>query len=726
MPSEQGRPQYPDLDFAKRFLQTSRYAFYMRYEGGDTAQSNETLEEIESERWVVLDLNPQQIRMSEPVATSLTFTQGGGKIRESRGGLVKPISISGTTGFTPLPQAQALHSVSPKNIVKSQPVRGSLIPADKEQLDTLLAERSGFWAFHRLRHLFRRYAFELRQGRTDITMNYIDTKNEEYWRVEPQEFTMTRSSRKPFMYDYSISMQAIEESTSVVKSDDETRAFFGLNSDSIVNPGVKQSLNRMTEMNGSATDFLKHLSGKTERLLQSSLRSVNSVVGYFENAHDAFTTVLTTPLVLLSQLDNTLAGISAVSLSLNEDVSTLYTFVNTGELSGELNEWYLEMQHLSDFLKANVIATIRNATNLDVVRENRKYATGQAKQGTATAVMQPTAGSTGSPDTNPFLNSSGLGLVTDVTKLAKSTSVRTVVVNSGDTIWSLAQRLLGDTRRFIDLVLLNNLQSPYIVASKTAKPSGTIAWGEIIQVPDFATGSLVTPLGPPQLAPTLSGTVSDTGTLYELIDTSFTENGLPGWIPNQWTGYTVTVTHLGVEYQRVVIGNDKDHLQINIAWPILLSVDDPYRLELIEFHAHRPVTPEVATFGSDVLLKFVPAVGNAASSTLCDVVINARRDLALARGLNNFIQAVNIRARVEQGRLPLHLDFGLQIPVGRPWSEDMGLLYKYQTRASMLRDPRVQKVTNMKISLQASTFTFTADVQPIKVKNLQPVSVTLP
>jgi hypothetical protein len=64
--------------------------------------------------------------------------------------------------------------------------------------------------------------------------------------------------------------------------------------------------------------------------------------------------------------------------------------------------------------------------------------------------------------------------------------------------------------------------------------------------------------------------------------------------------------------------------------------------------------------------------------------------------------------------------------VGRPWGEDLGLLYKYLVRASMLRDPRVQKVTNMQISLQASTFSFKADVQPIKVKNLQPVSVTLP
>ncbi len=727
MANEQGRPQLIDIKDPTRFLQTSRYAFYMRYEGGNTAESEETLATIEPDRWVVLDINPQQIRMSEPVATSITFTQGGGKVRESRGGLVKPITISGTTGFTPLPQGQTLHVgyLNPGAVTTTTAHPQALVPTNTSSLDKILMQRSGFWAFHRLRHLFRRYAFELRQGRTDITLNYIDTKNDEYWRVEPQEFTLTRSSRKPFSYDYSISMQAIEESTAWLR-DKKTRSLFGLSADSIINSGVKQTINRMNELSESGTDLLKHLSGKSERLLQQGIRYVNSVVSYFENAHDAFTTVLTTPLVLLAQLDNALTGISSVVISLNEDFAPAYTFVQTHSLSEALNEWALEVQHLGDFLKANVVASIRSAANMDVIRENRKYAIGQAKQGTATSILQPAPDSTGSPDVNPFMPSSGLGLVTDITRLAKTTAMRTVVVNRGDTIFSLAQRLLGDTRRFIDLVLLNNLQSPYVVSDSASKPSGTIAWGEFIQVPDAATGSLVTPLGPPALAPTLISTVSDTGTAYELIDTSFTENGLPGWLPNQWHGYTLTLTHLGADYTRVVVGNDKDHLSINIPWPVLPSVGDRYTLELVQFSAHRPVTPEVRAFGSDVLLQFVPAAGASASSTTCDVVLNAARDLSVIRGLSNMIQAITVRLHVEQGRLPLHPDFGVQIPVGRPWGTDLGLLYKFLVRSSLLNDPRVQKVANMQISMQRDQFSFSADVQPINVKNSQPVSATLP
>jgi hypothetical protein len=149
-------------------------------------------------------------------------------------------------------------------------------------------------------------------------------------------------------------------------------------------------------------------------------------------------------------------------------------------------------------------------------------------------------------------------------------------------------------------------------------------------------------------------------------------------------------------------------------------------MELIQFSAHRPVTPEVKAFGSDVLLKFTPADRAFASSTIADIVVNSSRDVALVRGLSNLFQAVNIRIHVEQGRLPLHPEFGVQIPVGRPWGEDLGMLYKFLVRGSILSDPRIATVTNMKITLRRDQFSFSANIQPIKVKNSQSVSVTLP
>jgi hypothetical protein len=712
----------------------------MRYEGGP--KNDRSFISIDNDRFVVLDVNPQSVSMREPVATAITFTQGGGKIRESRGNLVKPVSISGTTGYTPLPQGASLHagSSNPGLITTTTSSSRSLVPttpAAGQALENQLAARSGFFAFHRLRHLFRRYAYELREGDTFVTLHYIDTKNEEFWRIEPQEFSLSRSSRKPFSYDYNIGFTIIDVSTG---RQDQAEHRFGLGLIDQQKSGVSQfrnlsagtrsMLRRILELTQTGNNFIKKLSGTVQRRFQRALRNLDDITRFFENIHDAFTTVIATPLVLLNQAASSLSGLAQVATALNEDVFTIRSGFESGfslenNLTGELNEWYLEARRSVEFMKASLIA-IGDALSTNVLQENRKYSTGQAKQGIATSVMQPTENSVGTPDVNPFLTSSGLGLVTNINELATTSAVQTVVVNQGDTIFSLALRLLGDTNRFIDLVLMNNLQSPYIVSNTAAKPSGTIAWGEFIQVPTVGSNSLVASTAPPALIPTVNSTVSDTGTAYELIDTVFTENGLPGWIPNQWHGYTVTLTHLGVDYQRVVIANTLDHLEINVAWPVLPSVGDAYTLRLIQFDANRPVTPEVKTFGSDVLLQFVSANGRASSSELADIVIGSTKDLSLARGLNNFIQAINIRVRVEQGRLPLNPGFGVQLPVGRPWNDDLGILYKFFLRDSILSDPRVQSVGDMQLALQRDQFSLNLSIQPVHVKNSQTVSATLP
>jgi len=733
MPTD--KPQRPDDEFAKRFRQGSRYAFYMRYEGGP--KNDESLYNIEDERFVVLDVNPQAINMREPVATSISFTQGGGVIRESRGGIIKSVTVAGTTGFSPLPQGSPLHVGFKNPGAINLPKRSSLVlPVTAES--TAVATRSGFYAFHRLRYLFRRYAYELREGDTRATLHYIDTKNDEFWRIEPQEFSMTRSSRKPFSYDYNISFTIIDVSQG---PRDEAVTAFGLNVTKNTASGIVQNKNktaragtlrRMLELTQTGRNFLVHLAGATERKVQSVIRNANSVTRFFENIHDAYTTVLATPLVLLSQLDNSLAGLAITANNLNADVASIASagnslFTQQNNLTEDLNEWYLEFRRLSEYLRSDLKQVWSASTDWNVAQENRKYTTGQAKQGSAISVMQPAAGAVGSPDVNPFMLTSGLSLVTNIGQLSATSAAQTVVVNAGDTIWSLAQKHLGDVNRFIDLVLMNNLQSPYIVSDTARKPSNTIAWGEQILVPIVAgDDSLVSATPSPGLPPTLTSTVSDTGTAYELIDTIFTVNDLPGWIPNQWHGYTVTLTHLGVEYQRVVIGNDKDHLEINVPWPVLPSVGDEYTLELILFIGHRPVTPEVRVFGSDVLLQFLPAAGNSESSEVADLVVGSSRDLSLARGLNNFIQAINIRVRIEQGRLSLHPTFGVQLPVGRPWSDDLGILYKFFLRASILSDPRVQSVSNMQLSLLRDQFSLNASIQPVHVKNSQTVSVTLP
>jgi len=55
----------------------------------------------------------------------------------------------------------------------------------------------------------------------------------------------------------------------------------------------------------------------------------------------------------------------------------------------------------------------------------------------------------------------------------------------GDTLRAIALRELGDARRWTELVYLNDLKYPYLVATKAEKVGtpGTLAYGELIRVP---------------------------------------------------------------------------------------------------------------------------------------------------------------------------------------------------------------------------------------------------
>lgn len=702
------KPTQPDTEFSKRYRKTSRYAFYMQND------PEETFVTVDPSRYITLDVNPQSISMREPIATAIQFTQGGGKIRESRGGLVKVFSIAGTTGYTPLPTGASLHTDLPKWVANNRPVRGSLVPRDIESLDETLGSRSGFFAFHRVRYLFRLYMYELRQGNTKVTLHYVDTKNDEYWRIEPQEFVMQRSSRKPFSYDYNISFQALEESS----FGDLGQAFTGLpvedlsrgpgivqNLQSTRNgSGVTQTLKRFADMTTAGLNYLKHCSGVVQTSFQSALRRVNAVVSYIENIHSTALIVAETWHTLLAQLDNTLAGVfNTISLYAPDNIER------------EIHEWCLETQWLNDHLRAYVVASESPAKQI-IDRINGAFKTGRLKQGSTTDLLTESSDSAGTPDTNPFIGRSGLQLVTNIQQLVATRQLKSQMIYQGDTIQSIALRVFGNVQRFIDLVLLNNLEAPYIVSDVSNKPANTLAWGEYIQVPADVSNTTIDQ-SDAGLIPTIASTVTRTSIPTELVD----EDLELDWRPDQWIGYTVTLTHAGTEYTRVIVGNTENTLTVNFAWSPTPDVDDTYVIQMVLFDINRPLTPEAKAYGTDLLLKFSPTTG-VSQNPRCDLVLDSSGGLARVRGVDNLIQALMLRLNTEQKRHPFHPSFGAQVPIGQAWNDDTRFLYIFFTRKSLLLDPRVQAVRNSRMEMQGGTVSFYADVQPINTRNTRQIS----
>lgn len=692
-------PSQPDASFAMRFNKTYKYGFCMLYDGETAAQLDFSGSENASPgRYVVLNINPQSVNLSEPFATSVRLAQAGGKIIESRGQVLKHGTIAGQTGYLPAAHNRSL-------VALPTPKRRQLVPEDPD-LERKLAAISGFKAFHDLRYLFRLYGFERLTGRTDVKFYYFDFKNDDFWRIEPDVFNMSRSARKPFTYDYNITFKCIQlADNSITDNLSEKKADTHEIPVKFLKPasssaGYFASVQRLATMVTSALDYTKHVAGVVQRAVQVAARAINNVVGFFENFHDTATILLETALVLLAQADNTLSGVF--------DTIDLYAPDN---VKRELNEWALEAEAICLHM-ADTIGLRSERRTGDVLKTSQQFASGRMKGGAKTDLMTLPAGGTTTPDANPFTGSSGLGLVTNIRRLAATKAFKTVAVHDGDTIFSVAKRTLGDSNRFVDLVILNDLAHPYIVPNSAQRPSGTLAYGDYIMVPDTQRSGVGD--SPAASSPTESGAVSMLGLSNQVID----RDRRDAWREDQWIGYTVTCTTGAVVEERVVIANTGDTLTVNIAWVTPLTLATTYTITMKTFDPRKPVTNDARAFGTDLLVRF-DAKGK------CDLVFNSRKDLVWITGQDNFMQALMIRLSTEIGSHPFHPDYGTEHPIGRAVNADVALFYSYFIRRSLLSDPRTQAVRNAQISFIGDKYNFSAQIQPIKSVKARPVQVTL-
>jgi len=140
------------------------------------------------------NMHPRNINVSEPFATHLIPTQGGGVYSESQGSILKQITMSGTTGYRP----SKVHTVTADV--------NNVIPHEVD-------EPTGYLNFLKLRNLFRNYS-DLKKTKSLAYKTYLiwyNNKEQEAWFFEPSEFTTVRDSASPLTYDYNISGTLIQK-----------------------------------------------------------------------------------------------------------------------------------------------------------------------------------------------------------------------------------------------------------------------------------------------------------------------------------------------------------------------------------------------------------------------------------------------------------------------------------------------------------------------------------
>lgn len=660
----------------------------------------------------LLNLNPQSFDQREPLATEIGFSVGGGKFIESRGGIIKHVAIRGTTGFLPPVAPYATHlAVASTNSFN----------ANSDNVGTILRARSkqtGFYEFFHLRQLFRKFMLERRQGK-NIAMHWLDFKSDEFWIIEPLQFNMSRSR---FGYNYDISFDCLEPSQRRVsmrkQGMDRGISIPGrdVGADALrllknplhasLDSVTARAINRITQLSSSAKGFVQRFStGVLTLKLQSIISAATAIQSFFADVAAIRRTILDTPLSLYRQLYSALIGL--------EDA---YTSVTPDAFKVDVNEWMIEMRFMTEGLISHHLDIYGSTPGQALIEENKKYTQPRATQGTKNNFFEEPTSSSSSPVVNPFIGTSGLDLVGSVEQMAATTALRAEDVLTGENIFDVAQRLLGDAKRFIELVVLNQLKAPFIVSDPNNKLSSTIAWGEKIYVPavqDALSLSTASPITTPVQA--FAGAVpiplTDVSSVFGNAD--YLQNP---WREDMWVGFTIEMTSGALLGQkRIIIANDESTVTVNRAFATPPALNDAFKIYLELFTSRRAPSPETVAFGRDMMAVFSTQRGVLTDGTV-DLTLGPLKQTQTVEGLENLEQAIALCLQTTRGSNKSNPEYGTSSVIGRPAEPNSIAMHVFYVRQALMADPRISAVERPTLTYSGTSFFFSFYVRPVRVQ----------
>ena len=109
-----------------------------------------------------------------------------------------------------------------------------------------------------------------------------------------------------------------------------------------------------------------------------------------------------------------------------------------------------------------------------------------------------------------------------------------------------------------------------------------------------------------------------------------------------------------------------------------------------------------------------------------DMVINPLGDFMLATGLTNLIQAIKLKIRTKRGSLLQHLDYGLGIAVGTSVADiESGDIIR-SLNGMIEDDPRFDSIDRINLRLKGSTLTVDMTIRITNGSGIVPITVNIP
>ena len=272
----------------------------------------------------------------------------------------------------------------------------------------------------------------------------------------------------------------------------------------------------------------------------------------------------------------------------------------------------------------------------------------------------------------------------------------------GLTIEQIAARYLGDAQRWLEIVTLNNLRSPYIDEDgfkRTLLSNATGRQITISSVVDMFVGQNVVLRSSTQI-PTARKILS----IDRLSDTSFLLS-LDGEanLDNFTTADSAYI-------QAYLPGT------VNSQQKIFIPSDLPV-----------PLSPSIITPAS---VSDDPLVGLSKVDWLLtddgDLAVNSFGDFRLAAGLTNLVQAMKIKLSTPKGSVLLHPEFGLGVKAGI-MTPDVDVQDIYNSISKMIEeDPRFQGLDSLQVTINGPVLSISMAVTLAGQNGVFPINFELP
>lgn len=463
-----------DRDFYKR----STYFFELKVP--------ERLSNLSTNSFLFPILLPQGYEMEEPFTVEKTPTQGGGLSVEENGIVQRTIRIRGTTGFKPRQvkgnYKGALTLVSPEKRSHSRMLPSAIVE------DKLSGQRH----FQYLNDaVFRTYADLKRDPATaeGTELIFHNPKEQEHWRVIPENFKLTRDKSQATLYNYDITMTAVGQANSELWQFSEDRGVLNTMRDSL------QMVQSGIDLASGAVNDITAVVGELSRLIKDVGTIISNVTTILEAASDfaaGVTSLIEAPYALINETGDLLeAGMQAYA-----DLEAL-DVTDIGEnMAQKFNTMLDGLERIGSQPEAF-------ETQTDVqLRETKKR---QEVLTSASASTIATAEDTPAPDT--LADSADLGTTMTEGDIESArgelgigrqvltyTGAQEVSVEQGDTLVNLAAKYLGDARLWQQIAALNGIKPPFIddLASAPLSPveqealPGALGVGRKIMIPNFS------------------------------------------------------------------------------------------------------------------------------------------------------------------------------------------------------------------------------------------------